>query len=454
LPLVAIFIQTTFDVVETTGCDVSATLPSVRYLGMGYDIIKGNPDNDYKDPGFLFSVLGFTWENCDTTSDRRYRVPDHVQALQLKSCGYQCTVAEITGVKSYQKSLSYEVSVALSIPIPTTPAAVDFSGSGGYREMKAKTSRDHRQFTSARAKCVEYEIAVNYLDSLIKVSDDFRRAFETLPLSDDNKGMIAYGRFITTYGTHFTSSVTLGAKMVIHSEFTQTAWSEMKSNGTDIGFGTALSMRKVSVGVDTETSSDRKLRTDFESKRSSHTKHYRGIPPPADGKWETWARLTGNAPAPISYALVPIIYLIDKRFFPGISDYNLTTRRTLLSEAIKSYCFAVPGCEVPELDPVTMNMINATSNFRRSPSRVSCPPNSRLLSCGIKNIIQDTDEAVCDSKRYAIPVSKTACECSDQYGAKCLSWCTFIDMKFEIVESLVVNGTANVLCSRDYKVLK
>ena len=41
-------------------CDAVERFPNARYLGMGYNLITGNPDDNLLDPGFAFSVLEFT----------------------------------------------------------------------------------------------------------------------------------------------------------------------------------------------------------------------------------------------------------------------------------------------------------------------------------------------------------------------------------------------------------
>ena len=78
----------------TVACSAVKIIPNAAYLGMGYNIIKGNPDNNYKDPGFLFIPVNFTWKN-DTVLGRVYIVPEKVQVLQTKSCGYEARVPTI-----------------------------------------------------------------------------------------------------------------------------------------------------------------------------------------------------------------------------------------------------------------------------------------------------------------------------------------------------------------------
>ena len=110
----------------------------------------------------------------------------------------------------------------------------------------------------------------------------------------------------------------------------------------------------------------------------------------------------------------------------------------------------IPGCGVPGPDPVAFNLINTIGSFCRSPSRLPCPPNYKLLSCGIKDIKKNRGTS-CDSRRCTITVSNSECKCSDRNGAKCVSRCSIGDMNFTITKSSQFHGIANVSCPSAYK---
>jgi len=447
LPAVAIFIA--------VGCNALPRFPNARFVGMGYNLIKGNPDNNYHDPGFLFSILEFTWNKGSTSSDGKYEVPDHVQALQTRSCGFHSETTIVRGARSYQESLSKEVKTEATVGISFF-ASASYTGSDEYKRVKKGTSTQHRVYTIARAKCVEYELAINYRQSDIRATDDFENDVNALPLSNDEESNTAYNTFIETYGSHFTSRVVLGAKMVTRSEFEEDAWTTMEKSNKNVKESAELSTWFASAGRSTETDKEREKRQSFESSRSSNTKYYRGSHPPSDGRWETWSQFAGNSPAPVSYTLTPITYLISEKYFPGMDTNKLITRLTLLTSAFKRYCSTVPGCEVPPQDRARARMINATANFLRSPSRLSCPPNYKLVSCGIKNTITRSPKStkmLCDRKRYAIPDENNGCKCKDKRGSKCVSWCTALELTFSIVKSSEFYGLTTVYCSEGYKVL-
>ena len=189
-------------------------LPNARYLGMGYNAVTGNPDHNLHDPGFAFGVLKLTWTTGTTTSDGKFLVPDRIQALQTRSCGFQSDATTEFGARSYQRALSVDVSVEAGGTGRLWSAR--FTGSADYRKISEATSQTHSVYTSARAKCIQYQLSVNYLHAPVDVTDNFARAVDALPLARDDG---AYVAFIDTFGTHFTSRVTMGAKMVVRSEF-------------------------------------------------------------------------------------------------------------------------------------------------------------------------------------------------------------------------------------------
>ena len=69
-----------------TGQDGSLTAPSgVSFVGIGYNIVEGNPGGDDKkhggiDHGLLVSrkIFSLTYKTNKLTSDSRYKVPDQI----------------------------------------------------------------------------------------------------------------------------------------------------------------------------------------------------------------------------------------------------------------------------------------------------------------------------------------------------------------------------------------
>jgi len=423
----------------------TASFPNVRYLGMGYNILKGNPDNNLHDPGFTFPVLKFTSTGNSRTSDNKYQIPDHIQALQTKSCSYQSKALSEFGAQSYQNSLSVDVSVEGSGSYGLWSAR--FSASVGYKEVNEGTSQQRRVYVSARGKCLAYELAVNYATAPIAVTDNFLHDVKALPLQADQN---AFNAFFNQYGTHFTSRTKMGAKMVVRSEFTEDAYSKMRMTSLNIAAAAQASYSIMASGsVSAETQTQRERREAFESKRSSFSASYLGTHPPSDGKWETWAKSTAESSFPVAYTLVPITFLLQEKFITGMSASELTTRRTLLEKAYATYCSGIAACQTPGPDRIPM-LTAAISTRIHGTSKVSCNAGYKLLSCGMTNV---KAEGGSDITRHAVPVSSTECECKDNEGAICRNWCTNVNLNF-VIRTSGVGATANAYCPEGYKVCR
>lgn len=89
----------------------------MKYVGISYDIIKGNPEGNQKtggvDPGLLTTrrVLKLTYDNGKVTADNEYRVPDEVDFVRRSSSYTSQEKDTFHGTKSYAKKLSHQVNV-------------------------------------------------------------------------------------------------------------------------------------------------------------------------------------------------------------------------------------------------------------------------------------------------------------------------------------------------------
>jgi len=81
-------------------------LINIDYLGVGYDAIQGNPQNDIEDPGFKQSIFPLEYSMNVVTADGRFLIPDNTEAYQTTTCGYQTISEEIHDERSYRNSLS------------------------------------------------------------------------------------------------------------------------------------------------------------------------------------------------------------------------------------------------------------------------------------------------------------------------------------------------------------
>ena len=113
-----IFLITLGVAVVTHAYQNVATAKGLRFLGVGYNILKGNPEghlsNGGVDPGLLSTrkIFKLTWHSKKTSTDGKFRVPDQVVFVHRSSCVESTTNEVFSGVKSYQDKLKLDVKAS------------------------------------------------------------------------------------------------------------------------------------------------------------------------------------------------------------------------------------------------------------------------------------------------------------------------------------------------------
>ena len=105
-----------------TGQDGSLTAPSgVSFVGIGYNIVEGNPEGDDKkhggiDHGLLVSrkIFSLTYKTNELTVDSRYKLPDQIAFSSRLSCveDKETKASIVFGSKSHQSKLKADVEAS------------------------------------------------------------------------------------------------------------------------------------------------------------------------------------------------------------------------------------------------------------------------------------------------------------------------------------------------------
>ena len=105
-----------------TGQDGSLTAPSgVSFVGIGYNIVEGNPEGDDKkhggiDHGLLVSrkIFSLTYKTNELTGDSRYKLPDQIAFSSRLSCveDKETKASIVFGSKSHQSKLKADVEAS------------------------------------------------------------------------------------------------------------------------------------------------------------------------------------------------------------------------------------------------------------------------------------------------------------------------------------------------------
>jgi hypothetical protein len=65
------------------------TLVNVDFLGLGYDVIFGNPHSDGNDPGFRQQIMSLSYDQRQLSAHGKWFVPDGTHALRTLMCSYK-----------------------------------------------------------------------------------------------------------------------------------------------------------------------------------------------------------------------------------------------------------------------------------------------------------------------------------------------------------------------------
>ena len=89
----------------------------LQFLGVGYNLLEGNPDggdlsNGGIDPGLLFTrkVFKLSYDTNKVSVGRQYLIPDQVSFAPRSSCVTTTKNEVFSGSKSYQNKLTVDVS--------------------------------------------------------------------------------------------------------------------------------------------------------------------------------------------------------------------------------------------------------------------------------------------------------------------------------------------------------
>jgi len=126
---------------------------------------------------------------------------------------------------------------------------VPFSASAEYTRVHTGTYMHDMRYVATTARCNIYRANVK-LQAMNRLSDDFIQAVKSLPLDDYGP----YLHLISIYGTHYVSSVVMGAKMMVLSEFEQTVWNNLKRQNFDFAAAAEASFWVVNLKLDVKVS--------------------------------------------------------------------------------------------------------------------------------------------------------------------------------------------------------
>ncbi|KAH3886149.1 hypothetical protein DPMN_010150 [Dreissena polymorpha] len=247
------------------------------------------------------------------TADCRYSVPRGLVIIPDVSC--------VTSFSSTTIQTKYEFSKSLSVSASVSGGGwgVSFSASAGYKESSSEMSTGESVFIISSAKCNYY-----FSKLITEGAPDFDPVFvkwvHKLNATDWNPEL--YNEFFETYGTHFPTEVTFGARFIFEHKMESNTYEQQRKSGVDVAVQASYS-GLFSVGGGFGFDTGQKASASTFSKLVQTKTITVGAPPPSNGDAMTWASEVKTSPVPTAYKLSSIELLFTKRYMGQMNvDYD------------------------------------------------------------------------------------------------------------------------------------
>jgi hypothetical protein len=310
-------------------------IPNIGYIASGYNIFYGNPhisgsnfDEGFRSANPMFTL---TYMNHKTTPDGLWLIPDHTSIPGTDGqCNLQADGFTVELIQDYISDLSVDCIYNV-----TSVAGTAFSASSDFQQVNSGLAGQN-VYVSTKGTCEAFKVYIN-TDVHPGLSSDFVGAASKLPehfnLTDD---MSAFWTFFDTYGTHYLTLTTFGARWGYLFESNSGQWDTLESSGIDIGEASSFAGLQI-VGDTNIPPTQQQEAAYFLGQTSGYTDFGLGYAPPANGNISSWQQttLTSTELIPINYQLIPLNYAFSTAWGTNTA---LHARQVAVAAALQNYC--------------------------------------------------------------------------------------------------------------------
>jgi hypothetical protein len=243
---------------------------------------------------------------------------------------------------------------------------------------------------------------------------DGRAAHDLSSLGKGGDVTRAYDALVETFGTHYVSSTTLGAKYGLLQEATSASASRFQSKGSTWSAGAQASFKGVTVGANHMSSQEKDLSDAWTAALKSSSSFFVGSDPVAamQNDLDAWKAKIGTNPMPVGGAVLPIVDLLNAAHFP--KDAEIATKRSLLAKALENWCATVDASKAA----------CAAYAPDRGSDLTSCPKDAGGKECGHGSCGADGKTCSCETN-YEGAACDTKCGTTIFSGSDVDGWCEF-----------------------------
>lgn len=297
---------------DCSGTEAKLSFPNIDYAFFGYDIYRGFPLTDSRDPGFTHPIFKADYSSKSQTADCRFALPNGYVAVSSVSCVTSFSSTVIQKVIELENSLSTMASFSLGYK------GFAFSASSGYSRMTSSIDKRKSVFIVSSAYCDYYFVKLRK-QMPPSFDDEFLVWLSKLDSTDLNT---TYVEFMDIYGTHFLSEATFGARFTNEYEMHSIDFRDFVEESFKVDVGASFAGKiTIGAGYSLETS-QREMAQKFSEKVKSRTITV-GASPPSNGEALTWASEVKNNPVPSRLNLIPIEDLFVPEYVASLGiDYE------------------------------------------------------------------------------------------------------------------------------------
>ncbi|SBT75459.1 perforin-like protein 1 [Plasmodium ovale] len=299
--------------------DGMTVFPGLYFVGIGYNLIFGNPlgePDSLTDPGYRAQIYILNWEisNRGIANDLATLQPLNAWIRKENACSRAESINECSSVSDYTKNLAIEASVSGSYM-----GLGAFSASSGYNKFLNEISKRTSKTYLVKSNCVK-EKTIAYMNAVDDLPRDFTGldkdsectsdTYEQKKATDDCKDVHSWMQFFQTYGTHIITEAQLGGKITKIIKVSNSSVSKMQKEGVSVKATIKAQFGFASVGGSTGVSSDSASKNNDESYDMSEQLVVIGGNPIKDVTKEEnlyeWSKSVTKNPMPINIKLIPI----------------------------------------------------------------------------------------------------------------------------------------------------
>ncbi|CDR93986.1 mac/perforin domain containing protein, putative [Babesia bigemina] len=348
------------DYIREQNVDVLRTPPGLEYLGSGYDMVKGNPLGDtitLLDPGYRANIIQMHWRKDfeGVSNSLLYMQPKGAWVRSYVSCHKSDTVSEVGKSKSLKNALSVDASVSAEVP----GDSLKFAASASYNNVKNSESQKGLKKYVSRSYCLNYVAGIpssipwDYTTAFTIALKQLPTKFEherdgvicSPSIYRDNPtskacldlGVRPWMRFFTIFGTHVTTKIYLGGKMVTLIETKASQEAKLKKLGIDvkaeISVQAQVATANGAVGVGVSKLKDSKNES-LDSKKSTLALGGDIYGKGKNLSFNDWAETVSSFSMPVKAEYTPIANFLGKNFVDAYNDAYVFYGKVLVGENV------------------------------------------------------------------------------------------------------------------------